>query len=287
MGWLWERLKGWWARLESWWALHFSGVGRREAWGYGVWLTFGLIVAVPELWAAGWKDSAKWPTISSTVGDLEYRHTWVALVVVAVIVLSLYSAFRYPPTLTGVLPPKDGGAGLPGDPTLPYRTPGGGRVTLSTTPVYEVAAGLYFFGALVAIGVGTAIAAIKTDIDDEFAVGRTLYGLTAFAWVVLPSLLAWPKWLAVDVPYPTLYETVRSLEHRLRILALAVAGGLAILLIHLVLYPWPSIIPDVQRLHKTYECHPLEPAKHPLSEKQKAACRRLDEADVKPDPTSP
>jgi hypothetical protein len=282
------RRPGWFRR---WLISHFSDIDRREAWGYAVWLFFGVLVLVPELWAAFWEESAKWPTISGTVGALEYDYPVLALVVVGVIVLCVYSAFRYPATRTGVLPvsgvPAEQAGGLEGDPALPYRTPSGGRLTRSTTPVREIAAGLYFGIAFLIIVVCTAIAAVKTDIDDEFPVGRTLYGLTALLWVVIPSLLAWPKRLAVDVPFPTLFETIRSLERRLRIIALAVTAGLVILLIHLVLYPWPSIIPDLSRLHRNYKCHPLEPAKHPLTPKEKADCKKLDEAEIRPSPVTP
>jgi hypothetical protein len=256
-----------------------------------VWLFFGLLVLVPELWASGWQDSAPFPTISGTVGALEYDRPWVALVVAGVIVLFLYSSVRFPKLKTGVLA-KRGGMGAPigqtyeGDPALPYRTPGGGRFTRSTTPVREVRAVIYFACALLIIVGCTTIAAIRTDINDEYAVGQTLYGLTALFWVLIPNLLAWPKHRAVDVPFPTLFSTIRSLERRLRILALVVAAGLVILLVHLVLYPWPSIIPDLSRTHQTYECHPLQPARHPLTAQQKADCQKLDEANGKPDPVA-
>lgn len=278
--------------LKLWWNAHFSGFSRREAWGYGVWLFFGLLVLVPEIWAAKWTDSAPFPTISGTVGALEYDRPWLALVVAGLIVLCLYSSVRYQKTETGVLP-KLGRTGAPigqtyrGDQALPYRTPGGGRFTRSTTPVREVRAVTYFICALFIIGVFTAIAAIKTDINDEYRVGQTLYGLTALFWVLIPSLLAWPKHKAVDVPFPTLFSTIRSLERRLRIVALLVAAGLVILLLHLVLYPWPSIIPDLSRTHRTYKCHPLQPGKHPLTPQQKADCQKLDEANGKPDPVAP
>ncbi len=277
--------------MQVWWQTHFGGIERRERWGYGVWLFFAVLVLVPEFWAAFWKDSAKWPTISGTIGKLEYDRPVVALVVVGVIVLCAYSGFRYPPTRTGVLPVKGAApnkaGGVEGDLLLPYRTPIGGRFTRSTTPVHEIAAALYFAVALLIIVVGTAVAAFVTDVDDEFATGRTLYGLTLLFWVVIPSLLAWPKRFAADVPFPTMFETLRSLERRLRVLALVVAAGLVMLLLHLVFYPWPSIVPDLSRLHRVYDCHPLEPAKHPLSPKQQAACKRLDDAEIEPTPVSP
>jgi hypothetical protein len=247
--------------FRRWWNDHFTGIDRREAWGYGVWLFFGVLILVPELWAAFWKDSAKWPTISGVVAALEYEHPALALAVVGLIVLCLYSALRYPPTRTGVLPVKraEEPGGIEGDQAIPYRTPGGGRFTRSTTPVREIAAGIYFALALAVIAAGTTVAAVVTDIDDEFAVGRTLYGLTALWWVIVPNVLAWPKHFALDVPFPTLFETVRSLERRLRFLALVVVAGLVMLLIHLVLYPWPAVIPDLIRLHQSRMPAPIAP----------------------------
>jgi hypothetical protein len=35
--------------------------------------------------------------------------------------------------------------------------------------------------------------------------------------------------------------------------ALVVTAGLVILLIHLVFYPWPATIPDIQDLHEQYK----------------------------------
>jgi hypothetical protein len=281
MGWIWVDLK-------RWWRAHFSDFTRKERWGYWVWLVFAGIVLFPELWAAFWKDSAPFPTISGTTADLEYRSPILGLVVVGVIVLCLYSALRYPVTKTGVLaPPNPSPDDAPTyygeDALLPYRTPGGGRFTRSTTPVRELAAKLYFALAFAAILLATTIAALITGGTDEYAVGHTLYGSILLWWVLLPSALAWPKHFAVDIPFPTLFETVRSLERRLRVLALVVTAGLVILVLHLALYPWPSNIPDLQRTHHYYECHPLPPAKAKSSDD----CTRLDEALVRPSPKAP
>jgi hypothetical protein len=280
-----EARPGW---LRLWWNAHFTGFSRKEAWGYGVWLFFAVIVAVPEIWAAAWADSAPFPTISATTGALEYEHAWVALVVAGAVVLCLYSALRYPVDRTGMLAKRgpDGEAlGKPylGDFAVPFRTAGGARFTRSTTPVREIGAGIYFACALVVIGVCTAIAAIATDPNDEYPVGRTLYGLILVFWVLIPSLIAWPKRFAVDVPFPTLFATVRSLERRLRIVALLAAAWLVILLLHLVFYPWPSIIPDLNRTHRIYRCHPLPPATPLLTPE----CKRLDDAAARPEPVAP
>ncbi|MDX6503767.1 MAG: hypothetical protein QOE29_892 [Gaiellaceae bacterium] len=276
------------ADLRIWWNAHFSDFTRKEAWGYAVWLLFAVFVLVPELWAAFWKDSAPFPTISGTTGELEYRYPALALLVTGTIVLCVYSAFRYPPQRTGVLAPAkpgpDDAPAYQGDAALPYRTPGGGRFTRSITPVRELAAKLYFVCALVAILAGTTIAALITGGTDEYAVGRTLYGLLLLLWALVPSLLAWPKRFALDIPFPTLFSTVRSLERRLRVLALIVIAGLTILLLHLVLYPWPSIIPDLSRTHTYNKCHPLKPRSTPLSAAEQQECQRLDDAAVRPSP---
>jgi hypothetical protein len=239
----------------SWWNARFGGVTRREAWGYGVWFFFGAIVAVPELWAAIDPRSARWPTISATVGELEYWYPVVALGVVAVIVAAAYSAIRLPPERTGVLP-REGAAPaedeeVPG--RLPMRTGAGGRLTASRAALPEIGAGLYFAFALVVISAATALAVATTDVDDEHTVGRTLYGLTALFWVVVPTALAWPKRWGRDIPFATLVETIRNLEHRLRIVAFALGAGLVILLLHLVFYPWPANIDDLQDLHKQHQ----------------------------------
>jgi hypothetical protein len=271
--------------LKLWWNAHFSGFTRREAWGYGVWLFFAVLVLVPELWAAFWKDSAPFPTISGTTGELEFNHPILGLVVASVIVLCLYSSLRYPEARTGVLaPPKPGpnDVELEGDAALPYRTGIGRRFTRSLTPVRELEAKLYFGAAFCTIIAATVVAALITGGTDEYAVGRTLYGATLLLWVILPSALAWPKRYALDVPFPTLFATVRSLERRLRLLALVVAAGLVVLLLHLVLYPWPSIIPDLNRTHRYYTCHPLTSTG--VAPPPTADCKKLDASLAKPSP---
>jgi hypothetical protein len=74
------------------------------------------------------------------------------------------------------------------------------------TPVAEVSARLYFGCALIVIVVCTGIAVPTSDVDDEYLVGQTLYGLTAAFWVLVPMFLAWPKKHSVDIPFPTLFD---------------------------------------------------------------------------------
>lgn len=287
---LWDRLAG---AAKLWWAGHFTGFSRREAWGYAIWLSFAAFILVPELLAAFWKDHWPFPTISATVAALEYDRPWIGLVVTGVIVGCAYSSFRFPTTRTGVLRRRAwsrelSGETLRGDDALPYRTPGGGRLTRSTNPVREISAGAYFFSSIAVILIATGVAIAATGGLDEYYVGRTFWGLSAFLLAVLPSGLAWwsKRW-AIDVPFPTMFSTVRSFERRLRPVALLVIAGLVILLLHLVLYPWPSNIPDFSRTHRIYECNPLDAANHPLTPAQKEECKRIEEAEVRPEPDAP
>ena len=56
------------------------------------------------------------------------------------------------------------------------------------------------------------------------------------------------------MPFPTLFRTVRNLESTSASRRGRIRGRhRAILLIHLALYPWPSVIPDLQDLHQEYE----------------------------------
>jgi hypothetical protein len=247
----------WWRRflrwLKDWFRVDFGNLMPKEKWAYLIWGIFGFLVAFPELWAAIDSDSAPWPTISGTVGEIEYHHPAFALAVAAAIAGSAYSALRYQPERTGVLPDR-------GDEALPNRTQGGLRLTGSHSPLPRIGAGVYFFVSLVIIGVGTAVAVITTDVTEEHTVGRTIYGMTALLWVIVPSVWAWlPKW-GRDIPFLTFFGTVQSLERRLPVAPPVIAAGLAILLIHLVLYPWPDIIPDIQQLHERLPGSPPERA---------------------------
>ena len=56
------------ARARRYLAARFGDVSKSEAWGYAVWSAMGLVVGVPEIWAAVAGDDFVWPTISTTVG---------------------------------------------------------------------------------------------------------------------------------------------------------------------------------------------------------------------------
>ena len=83
--------------------------------------------------------------------------------------------------------------------------------------------------------------------------GYVLYGLLGLVWIVVPSVLA--VGLGKDVPFPTFFRTVANLEDWLAsrtwrrslgpalawLISYVILTGLVILLLHLTLYPFPSI----------------------------------------------
>jgi hypothetical protein len=211
--------RGWLSRTAAWIKTH-----PREVTGYLVWGAMGVVVGVPEIWAAA-DNHAPWPTISGTIGHLEYGHNWVAIIVIALIVWAAYHALR-PPTQTDT-----------------------GRRTRPGTHVKELpewSVALYFAIAVAAVAGGSAIAA--SAAAHRYVLAYVLYGLIAVFWIVIPNALAYAA--QKDIPFPTLFNTLSDIESRARVVAVVVGTGLVILLVHLTFYPWPAVIPDLQDLHK-------------------------------------
>ena len=224
--------------IRGYFAARFSDVGPSEKWGYAVWAAMGVVIAVPEIWAAVAGSDFVWPTISTTVGHLEHRWPVVALVPVALIVMCGYSVFRVPPASTA----------LQADFQAFGRTPQG-RLAKQDVSLEQLAGGgvpavegrtqfgvvRYFVFATAVVVVG-ALAASPSD--NRFLVGYVLYSLIFIFWVFVPNAAAY--WLKKDIPFTTMFFTVRSLGRRLQFVAALVAALLVILLLHLAFYPWPS-----------------------------------------------
>src|SRR5438445_5839002 len=68
-------------------------VSARERWGYAVWGSVALVIAIPEVIAAAW-NKATWPTISGTIGHLEEIWSPTAIIVVAGIVVIAVQAAK-------------------------------------------------------------------------------------------------------------------------------------------------------------------------------------------------
>lgn len=202
----------------------------------------GLVVGVPEIWAAIEGDDFYWPTISTTVGHLEERWPVVALIPVAAIVMGAYSVLRI----------RVGETAVQADQQAIGRTVEG-RLAKQDVSLEELARGgavpakaersewstRWYFALATAVVVAGSLAVVPGE--NPLLVGYVLYSLIAVFWIVIPNVVAY--FFAKDIPFTTLFFTIRSLGRRLQFVAALVAALLVILLLHLALYPWP-VPPD-------------------------------------------
>jgi hypothetical protein len=300
---LWEALRSlfWWLvrlpqRLFRWIKaapgrfVKWFKANRQERWGYFWWGICGIVVAVPELWAAFGGDAVLWPTISGTIGNLEVDHQWVAFLVIGLVLWAGLHVVRVTrerlneAIADAAVSAEEGGITPPAG-NRP-RLAKGGRLTLVSDPKPVPHPFAYVAIAIGAVVVPALLFHELYHADDHrYVVGEVMYASIAVWWIVIPSWLAYRRgWL---VPFPTLFQTFRDLERRTPVFTTVLASGLAILMVHLILYPWPATIPDTNRLHQVYECHPLGMPKKEMTDDQKEACRKLDEADLRPSPGAP
>jgi hypothetical protein len=242
------RSSGLFASIDRYLRERFAGSTKSEKWGYVVWGVVGGAIAVPEIWAAVAGNGFIWPTISGTVGHLEDRWTVVALVPVALLAGAALALGRF-----------QSGVSLQADGETLIRTPQGrlakaGKVELGPDkPVPEIvmnpALGLVgrpsvsvlrYFLISAAIITGCSLAASTSG--NKWLTGYVLYSLIFLFGMAIPNALAY--WKRRDVPFTTLFFTLRALQRRLHLVAVVIAAGLMILLLHLAVYPWPDLARD-------------------------------------------
>lgn len=230
-------------KVGNYFAERFSDVTRSEAAGYVVWLAMGVVVGVPEIWAAASGEGFWWPTVSSTIGHLEDRWAVIAILPVAILVSSALALRRIDPndvvlqageqalqrTSEGRLA-RVGAVSTDQLPALAL-TPNAVLPPRSRWPVIP-----YF---AIATAVVIAASLVASTANNPWLLGYVLYSTIAALWVILPNWLAYRN--RTDISFTTLFFTIRCLERRFHFVALMFAGGLAILLIHLALYPWPDL----------------------------------------------
>jgi hypothetical protein len=235
---LWRLVPG---RIRRYFEARFTDVSKSEATGYAVWTAMGVVVGVPEIWAAIEGDDFYWPTISTTIGHLQERWPVVALLPVAAIVMAGYSVYR----IRGI-----GDTVVQADLQALGRTAEGRLVKQDVANEQLVGGGVpatadvmrdrmvaWYFVFATALVVGASL--LSSSSDTRFSVGYVLYSLIAIFWIVVPNLAAY--FLRKDFPFTTLFFTIRALGRRLQFVAALVAALLVILLLHLAFYPWPSL----------------------------------------------
>jgi hypothetical protein len=214
---------GTWIRLLVWkWKL--GGTAEpAERRGYWFWIPIVVTILVIELLGAlssSFNNAIPWPTISSTVGHLEKRWDWVAVIVVGLITVVAFHAIAY----RGQQRARGRAYRRVGPD--PDDKPDGEDVSWYNWILVACLGGI-------AIGLAIAFNASK------FQLGYVIYGVLGFFGIVLPSILAFSANRLVG--FPTLFFTIDKLRHRLHAVAVTILAGLTILAVHLAFYPWPDI----------------------------------------------
>jgi hypothetical protein len=198
-------------------------VRRVEENGYRFWgPVVAAILVVEALGAlADWLHrrtifEVKWPTISSTVGHLETLSPILAALVVASIAAVAFEAVTDPP-----------------------RRRAGGRAVYHRVR-REQPTRFYDWYVVFAIVVAALIVSVAVLHWGKYDVGYTVYGSLLVFGIVVPTALAYFGGRIVS--FPGLLFTVRKLERRLHWVAVMIVAGLAVLLVHLALYPWPDLV---------------------------------------------
>jgi hypothetical protein len=211
--------------------------------GYLAWGLVALVIAIPELVAAAFSRSP-WPTISGTVGHLEARWAFVAVIVVALIVAVAIriGALIIPSLVASVAR----GGTTPTAQSIATEAVKRERARVNRTALAQAGAWrrrfvfAYFPSSIAIIALAGYIA--SQESTNEWLLGYVIYGLIASFGILIPSVLAWID--ATNPPFTGIFVTIADLFRRGRWgrwTATIVLIGLAILLIHLALYPWPDV----------------------------------------------
>jgi len=208
--WFWRSWFGHWVTRK------FGDATPQELHGYAYWGPVALAITVIEILGAlskTFRDAIPWPTISGTVGhiqDLDGR--WGLAVVFVIAVTAFYAVL------------SKGEAAAPGSQGIFLGIRYGWPLVLAFTGLTALLVGL--------------LDPTKNERLEKFHLGYAIYGAFAVVGIAIPMFLVWRK--SNRVVFPGLFYTFRKLRERFRWVAAAVGGGLAILLIHLALYPWPN-----------------------------------------------
>jgi hypothetical protein len=221
-----------------------NGLERFEGAGYLVWAIALWAFAIPELYGAFAGHNGRVPTLSNTVGNILYSANELSFDVVGVVVLGVMHAVRVQ------LPARQQVQDVPPDtPVGAHRkaVPRGRSGRLAPTdPQTVLPIVAWYYPVAGAIVVAAFLVPILTGASKQH-VGEWGYGALGVVLFLIPGVLAYRH--ARLVPFPTLFTTFLDLERRSPPLAIVVGTGLVFLMIHLILYPFPAIIPDLQGFH--------------------------------------
>ena len=251
--------------------------------GYAVWILAFLMFGVPEIEAARRNNPLPFKTLSGTVGYVEQQADWVAIFVVLAIVFALFHSVRVARAVRqhrrhlrlkakGVIsetaPLPEGIVAAKAYVPRKQRTvpPGrlefgaerivveDGRITKAADPEYMSWIGYYLFALallLAALFIPWGLVEHwQTGGHSQQVVGDVFWIALFLVFFIVPGVLAYAYGRLV--PFTTVFATFLDLEQRARWFTVVAAAGLVFLMLHLVFYPWPSIIPwfpDLKNLH--------------------------------------
>jgi hypothetical protein len=197
----------------------------REKRGYWFWGPVALVIFVTEVLGMGkFETFDKWPTISTTIGDLQDRNSLWGLPVVALVTLAAFYAIAY---------------------ERPADDAERDEFKLLDRQFATRHLELRYTASFVLICTLLSVVVALSFFTEKIERGWIIYGTLAIVAIVIPLVLALlpsPR----DVAFPNLFYTFACLRGRWRAATAVVVAGLAILVLHLALYPWP----DLAREHK-------------------------------------
>jgi hypothetical protein len=154
-----------------------------ELQGYLVWGITGSVIVVPEVWAAI-SSTTPFVPLTETIGHLSGPWKFI----VAFLILS-----------------------FAGDPAREPTHDGPSRSAVLVSRLYVPV-------ALVAVLAGCWLVAAKSE--SKWLLAYTIYGLLALVTVIIPTVLAYV--FGKDLAFPTFGLTLKYLEHRHHLTALAI-----------------------------------------------------------------
>lgn len=195
--------------------------------GFAFWVPVALAIGAVELAGAlsgAFRNFIPWPTISSTIGHLEEGASWVGVVVVAVIAMVAYGSVQ-----------KRAAART----DQPEAAPPDTRELKQVDFTKPVVRHFHYSWPTVLLATGLTAWLVHSFDDGKYVLGYAIYGSFLVFGVLVPSALA--RWQKTKVRFPALPLTLGALSTRFPATTMVVVAGLAILVIHLALYPWPDL----------------------------------------------
>ena len=219
----------WWSNLKAMWAVG-KPLSKPQKRGFAFWVPVGLVFGAVELAGAlsgAFRNYIPWPTFSTTIGHIEDGASWVGVIVVGAIAMVAYRAATHDSHEERT----DHGRVIP---------PTAEKADIQTVDLNAPV--LHFRYDWPFVFITTALVAFAVNrlwSDEKLVLGYSIYGSLLVFGVVVPSLLV--RFAHRDARFPSIWIPVEVLRRRYPVTPYLLVGGLAILVIHLALYPWPDI----------------------------------------------